>query len=226
MMHVPDVHEHDIDKAPPASPPPAEVAVRAADAAMPSVRLSYTPDKSDFEVLYATAATRMPGWQHAVSFVVFFALGGLLAWAGDTIPLVGAVLTWSKFSLTVVLILFISAGYAAVLGLRRLWRSARAARAAAAAGPIEFAAYDDFVSIAENGRTEVYPWREVLSATLDRGHVLLAVTGRRRIALPPRAFADAAAMNAFAAAAGDRVRLEGGREDAGKAAPATPETAR
>ena len=44
MMHVPDVHEHDIDKAPPASPPPAEVAVRAADAAMPSVRLSYTPD--------------------------------------------------------------------------------------------------------------------------------------------------------------------------------------
>ena len=141
-----------------------------------------------------------------------------------TSPLIRTILTWSKYSLTALLVVFIVAGHAAVLALRRLFRRLRAARAAAAAGPVEFAAYDDFVSIAEGGRTDIYPWREVLSARLGRGHVFLAVTGRRRLAVPRRAFADDAAMNAFAHAAEERVRLERAREDAAPAA--TPEAAR
>ena len=168
----------------------------SADAAGLPLHLSFTPDRADFEALYATART--PFWQPAASFVGFFAIGILVGWAGDNVPLIRTILTWSKYSLAALLVVFIVAGHAAVLALRRLFRRLRAARAAAAAGPVEFAAYDDFVDIAEGGHTDIYPWREVLSARLGRGHVFLVVTGRRRLVLPRRAFADDAAMDAFA----------------------------
>ncbi len=224
MMHVPDVNEHEADKAPatPPAKPAAEVDRPSADAAALPLHLSFTPDRADFEALYATART--PVWQPAASFVGFFAIGVLVGWAGDNIPLIRTILTWSKYSLIALLLVFIVAGHAAVLALRRLFRRLRAARAAAAAGPVEFAAYDDFVSIADGGRTDIHPWREVLSATLGRGHVFLVVTGRRRLVLPRRAFADGAAMNAFAFAAEEHVRLERAHEEAAPAA--TPEGVR
>jgi hypothetical protein len=192
---------------------------------MQPIHLTYTPDRADFAALYALERTQ------ALLRMVFFAgvvaMSAGLGWLDENSAFFAALTAWSPpWGDVVTVAAMVAVMYAILIGLRRLSREIRALRAAAASGRIAVDADADGVSVGEAGRLDVYPWAEVLAAWLGRGHVFIAVAGGRRIALPRRAFADDAAMAAFARAAEERVAIESEREDAAAAPHATPEAAR
>ena len=181
---------------------------------MTPIHLHFTPDRSDVMALIRARPT--PQWHWWAFLASVFAIGMLTGVLGDTAPALGALMAWSP-PVGDKLATAAAAGVwaAIVFGLRHVERMVRSARAARHAGPLAVSADDSFVTVAEAGRTDRWPWSEVLSASLGRGrsHVFLALAGGPLLALPRRAFADDAAMAAFAAEAEARVALESARED-------------
>ncbi len=191
---------------------------------MQPIHLTYTPDRADFVALYAGEPTPAVLRVAFIGSVVAMSAG--LGWLDENSAFFAALTAWSPpwgEVLTVAVMVVVMFGVLAVL--RRLSREVRAVRAAAAARPIAFAADSDGITVSEAGRTDVCPWNSVLSARLGDGRVFLALAAGRVLALPRRAFADDAAMFAFADAAETRVLIESDRED-GIVADAEPETAR
>lgn len=198
-------------------PAPGETIERATlsrplDVPMQPIRLTYTPDRADFAALYAAAPT--PAALRIVFIGGVLAMSGGLGWLSENVSLFAALTAWSPpwgevaTVATMVLVM-----YGALMVLRRLSREIRAARTAAAAVPVTVAVDQDGVSVTEAGRMEACPWADVLAARLGRDHVVMVLATGRRLAIPRRAFADAAAMSAFALAAGERVAVESARED-------------
>ena len=192
---------------------------------MQPIHLTYTPDRADFAAVLATAPT--PAALRVVFIGGVLAMSGGLGWLSENNALFAALAAWSPpWGNVATVAAMVAVMYAVLIGLRRLSREIRALRAAAAAGRIAVDADGDGVAVSEAGRLNVYPWAEVLAAWRGRDHVFIAVAGSRRIALPRRAFADDAAMAAFALSAEERVAVESEREDAAAAPDATPEAAR
>jgi hypothetical protein len=192
---------------------------------MQPIHLSYTPDRADFAAVLATAPT--PAGLRVVFIGSVLAMSGGLGWLSENNKLFAALAAWAPpWGDVVTVAAMVAVMYAVLIGLRRLSRAIRARRAAAAAGRIAVDADGDGVSVGEAGRLDVYPWAEVLAAWLSQDHVFIAAAGGRRIALPRRAFADDAAMAAFAVAAEERVAVESEREDAAASSAATPQAAR
>jgi hypothetical protein len=192
---------------------------------MQPIHLSYTPDRADFAALYALERT--PAVLRTIFFAGVVGMSMGLGWLSENSPLFAALTAWSPpWGEVATVAVMVAVMYGVLIALRRLSDVVRAARAAADAGRVTADADSDGVSLSEAGRLDVYLWAEVLAVRLGRDHVFLSVPGNRRIGVPRRAFADGAAMTAFARAAAERVRIESGREDEAASPAATPETAR
>lgn len=190
---------------------------------MQPIHLSYTPERADFAVLFARERT--PVLLRVVFFGGVVAMSSGLGWLDAHSPLFAALDAWSPpWGEAIVLVLMVTVMYGVLAVLRRLSCELRAARAAAAAGPVDFAADGDGVRVTTGGRADLYPWRDVGGLRRARGHVLISLAGRR-LALPRRAFAGEAAMGAFAAAAAARMAAEADHDDAALAAAPTAEAA-
>jgi hypothetical protein len=179
---------------------------------MQPIHLSYTPDRADFLALSATEPTPRVLRMAFIGSVVAMSAG--LGWLSENVPLFAALTAWSPpWGEVAVVTAMVVAMFGVLMVLRRLSREVGSRRAAAKAGPVTVDVDDDGVTVTGAERPDVYPWAEVRATRLGRGHVFIAVPGDRRIAAPRRAFADTAAMLAFALAAEERVRIESDRED-------------
>ena len=191
---------------------------------MQPIHLSYTPDRADFTALYALERT--PAMLRIVFFAGVVAMSSGLGWLNDHSILFAALNAWSPpWGEVVTILVMVVVMYSVLIGLRNISRRIRAARAAAKAGPLAVDCDADGVWVAAAGRADPYPWREIRAVWRRRDHVFLTLPDGRRIALPRRAFADDAAMAAFAAAAEERLRLESEREDADLGPTIAPEAA-
>ena len=192
---------------------------------MQPIHLSYTPDRADFAALYALERT--PTVLRTIFFAGVVGMSMGLGWLSENSPLFAALTAWSPpWGEVATVAAMVVVMYGVLIALRRLSRDVRAARVAADARCVTIDADSDGISLGAAGRLDVYPWAEVLAAWLGRDHVFIAVPGNRRIVVPRRAFADGAAITAFARAAAERVHIESEREDETASPAATPETVR
>ncbi len=192
---------------------------------MQPIHLSYTPDRADFAALYALERT--PTVLRTIFFAGVVGMSMGFGWLSENNLLFAALTAWSPpWGEIATVAAMVVVMYGVLIALRRLSREVRAARAAASAGCVTVDADSDGISLSETGRLDVYPWAEVLAARLGHDHVFITVRGNRRIVVPRRAFADGAAMTAFARAAAEHVRIESEREDEAASPAASPETAR
>ena len=192
---------------------------------MQPIQLTYTPDRGDFAALYALGRT--PAAVRMVFFACVIAMSSALGWLNDHSALFAALSDWSPpWGQIATLFVMVVILYTMLMGLRRLSREIRAARAAARATPVTVTADGNSIAFADAGGTDAHPWSSVRDAWLGRSHVFLTLPGGRHVALPRRAFADDAAMQAFARAAEGRVHAASGSRDMGLAPAATPEGAR
>ncbi len=197
---------------------------RPLDVSMQTFHLSYTPDRADFAAVFA--AERTPAMLRMIFFAGVIAMSSGLGWLSDHNALFAALNAWAPpWGEFATLIVMVAVMYGLLMALRRMSRDIRAARAAAAAGPRAVTVDDAGIAIAEAGHVELHPWGETRAAWLGRDHAFVALGGRR-LALPRRAFVDAAAVNAFIDTAAERVRAERTRRDAGEVGATTAEVVR
>ena len=190
---------------------------------MQTFHLSYTPDRADFAAVFA--AERTTAMLRMIFFAGVIAMSSGLGWLSDHNALFAALNAWAPpWGEFAALAAMVGVMYGVLIVLRRLSRDLRAARAAAAAGPLTVAADEAGVTVTEAGQRQLYPWSAVRAAWRGRQHAFVALGGRR-LAFPRRAFADAAAMDTFADAAAERIRTDGAAT-AGNVATATPEAVR
>ena len=180
---------------------------------MQPIHLSYTPDRADFTALYALERT--PAMLRIVFFAGVVAMSSGLGWLNDHSILFAALNAWSPpWGEVVTILLMVVIMYGVLIVLRDLARALRAAQAATTAARIALDADDDGIWVATAGRADPHPWRDVRAAWLRGDRVFITLPGGHRLALPRRAFADAAAMRAFASQAEDRLRIASDRGDA------------
>jgi hypothetical protein len=179
---------------------------------MTPIHLLFTPDRNDVMALIRARPT--PQWHWWVFLVSLFFVGMLTGFLGDTVPALGALMVWNPPDGERLATAAGAGVWAAIVfGVRYLERRLRAEHGARHAGPVEIAIDDSAVTVTEAGRTGHWPWAQVLSIGRGRDHVFMALAAGRRLALPRRAFADDAAMTAFATEAEARVALESALED-------------
>ena len=188
---------------------------------MQTFHLSYTPGRADFAAVFA--ADRTPAMLRMVFFAGVIAMSSGLGWLSEHNALFAALNAWAPpWGEFATLAAMVAVMYGVLIVLRGLSRDLRAARGAAAAGPLTFTTDEAGVTVTEAGQRQVYPWSAVRAAWRGRDHAFVALGGRR-LAFPRRAFADAAAMDAFVDVAAERVRAEKTREGTGGVMTATRE---
>ena len=121
---------------------------------MQPIHLSYTPDRADFAALLASAPT--PVALRIVFIGCVLAMASGLGWLSDNNAMFAALTAWSPpWGEVATVAVMVVAMYGVLMVLRRLLREFRAARAAAVAGPVAFAADGDGVSVTAAGRIDV-----------------------------------------------------------------------
>ena len=121
----------------------------------------------------------------------------------------------------------IIAGAAVILyGLAHLWRRIRRARRLARwrppEQPLDVDVYTDHLSVREDGRTRIYPWKDIVAVSFDNGRVFLTKSRDDVVIVPLCAFESRNEMHDFVLLCKDLMREPDEREaPASKTLPVT-----